>query len=217
MLNVASLNQRLSYLTQEINNLTPLPPSSTSEVIDTDTSATYYPVFVDGAGSGQVLRADTTTTPISVNPSTGDFLVVDTLNIDTGNRTLSVGKNAGSSGQANFATAIGEGAGQTDQGTQGVSVGVQAGNGRQGGSAIAIGNRAGFDRQGANSLAIGQHAGQVLQSANTIVLNATGIALNGDLGVSRLFIDPIRPVALGIGVGLLSYDPVTKEVVYSTS
>lgn len=217
MLNVPSLNQRLSYLTQEIQSLTPLPPAASSEVIETDTNGEYYPVFVDATGTNQVLRADTAATPISVNPNTGEFKVVDTLDISVSNRNLSIGKNAGATNQADFATAIGETAGQVDQSTQCTAIGVGAGNSRQQEQAIAIGNNAGNDRQGVNSIAIGQKAGEVLQSNNTIVLNAMGLALNGDLGIRRLFIDPIRPVALGIGVGLLSYDPITKEVVYSTT
>jgi hypothetical protein len=38
-------------------------------ITETDTG-TYYPTFVSASGSGQTLRADTTTTPLTYNPST---------------------------------------------------------------------------------------------------------------------------------------------------
>jgi hypothetical protein len=46
-------------------------PASTIAVTDTSTAGTYYPTFVSASGAGQTLRADTTSNPLSYNPSTG--------------------------------------------------------------------------------------------------------------------------------------------------
>jgi hypothetical protein len=80
-----------------------------------------------------------------------------------------------------------------------------------------VGVSAGFDRQGRNSIAIGNSAGLSLQNDNTIVLNATGAAINGDIGVGRFLVAPMRGVALGVGAGICVYDPATFEMVYSTT
>jgi hypothetical protein len=45
--------------------------ASTVTITDTNTDSVYYPTFVSAAGTGQTLRADISTTPLSYNPSTG--------------------------------------------------------------------------------------------------------------------------------------------------
>ena len=45
--------------------------ASTVTITDTNTASVYYPTFVSAAGTGQTLRADISTTPLSYNPSTG--------------------------------------------------------------------------------------------------------------------------------------------------
>ena len=50
-------------------------------------------------------------------------------------------------------------------------------------------------------------AGYTSQSANSIVINASGVALNGS--AAGLFIDPVRSTANGRP---LMYDPTTKEI-----
>ena len=77
--------------------------AATVDITDTNTSGTYYPVFTDGAGTGKTLNVDASTTPISVNPNTGDFTVVNTLKIDQDK--VAVGKNAGLT-QANNSIAL---------------------------------------------------------------------------------------------------------------
>ena len=134
-----------------------------------------------------------------------------------GRNAVAVGQNAGGGLQADRATAVGNECGAANQGIDCVAVGHQAGNGRQGTGSVAIGVSAGFDRQGRNSIAIGNSAGLTLQNDNTIVLNATGAAINGDIGVSRFLVAPMRGVALGVGVGICVYDPLTFEMVYSTT
>jgi hypothetical protein len=55
-------------------------PATNPTITDTNTNATYYPTFVAGSGT-QPLLADISTGPISLNPSNGDFNVVDTLKL----------------------------------------------------------------------------------------------------------------------------------------
>jgi len=228
-----------------INGLAYPPLVSTIDITDNNTSAVFYPVFTNGAGLAKTLYADTTTTPISVNPSTGAFNVVDTLKLGSNNvglgkgagvgqgqggiaigfncgtsqaiQAIAIGASSGFSGQGDSAIAIGAKAGQGDQSGSAIAIGLGAGNDRQLDDAIAIGRDAGFAKQGTNSIAIGTKSGNVLQSANSIVINATGGVINGDLGVSRCYIAPIRGVALGLGVGVVYYDTTTFELQYSTT
>ena len=130
-----------------INGTAYPPPATDPTITETNTDATYYPVFVDGAGSGITLRADTTTNPISVNPNTGDFNVVDTLKI---NQT---------------AVAVGKSAGLTTQGASAVAIGIDAGNNTQGTNAVAIGRAAGQDNQ---------HDNTIVLNATGLTLNTTG-------------------------------------------
>mgnify|MGYP003671635220 FL=1 len=130
---------------------------------------------------------------------------------------VAVGNSSGQTQQSDQAIAIGENSGQTQQSQGAIAIGYDSGNGRQSVGAVAIGTSAGSDRQGANSIAIGSFAGETLQNTNSIVINATGGIINGDIGISRCLIAPIRGVALGIGIGVMYYDPITFEVQYSTT
>jgi hypothetical protein len=80
-------------------------------------------------------------------------------------------------------------------------------------NSVAIGNFAGSISQGENSIAIGNLAGEVGQSDSTIVINATSAAVNGGLGSSRCYINPIREVdASNVLLGALNYNLSTFEV-----
>ena len=163
-------------------------PSADPSVVETDTDATYYPVFVDGAGSGITLRADTTTTPISVNPNTGDFNVVDTLKIDQ--TSVAVGKSAGLTTQGTNSVAIGLNAGQTTQGATSIAIGLNAGLTTQGTTSVAIGNEAGKDTQGGYSVAVGFNCGRITQGGSSVAIgNRAGETRQG---------------ATSIGIGLWS-------------
>ena len=52
--------------------------------------------------------------------------------------------------------------------------------------------------------------------ANTIVINATTTNIT-DTNTDRCFINPIRGVAHGLGVGVMKYNSSTHEVTYSTN
>jgi len=87
-------------------------PATNPTITDTNTNATYYPTFVAGSGT-QPLLADISTGPISLNPSNGDFNVVDTLKLTQ--TQVAVGKGAGQTSQGSSCIAIGYQAGQTSQ------------------------------------------------------------------------------------------------------
>jgi hypothetical protein len=163
-------------------------PSANPTITDTNTNATYYPTFVAGAGT-QPLLADISTGPISLNPSNGDFNVVDTLKLTQ--TQVAVGKNAGLTSQSASAVAVGQNAGNFSQGSNAVAVGLNAGagvsgtnfqganavaignnagQGTQGISAVAIGSNAGFTNQGTQSIAIGEYAGFNTQQLNSIAI-----------------------------------------------
>jgi hypothetical protein len=246
----------------------------TPTITDTNTNATYYPVFVAGSGV-QPLLADIATTTTSINPSNGNFSVVDTLKLtqDTvsigksagttqggnaiaigtsagGNQTAgavavgsfagngsqgaaataigfasgysaqgasstAIGGTAGNANQGAGATAVGYGAGNATQGDSATAVGASAGGSGQGNGAVAIGANAGSTNQGANAIAIGVAAGITNQTAGSICLNASGAAFNPNQ--AGCFINPIRGVALGIGVGRVFYNTTTFELQYSTT
>jgi hypothetical protein len=193
---------------------------TSSTITDTNTDATYYPVFVAAAGS-QPLLADIATTPFSINPNTGNLTLATTINITQSN--LAVGKNAGVTSQgagsvavgfgaANFtqstnAVAIGVGAAQNNQGASAVAIGSLTGQTSQAASAIAIGAGAGNSTQGGNSVAIGLNAGSITQgnssvavgdSAGTTTQGSGAVAVGNDAGVTN---QGVNSVAVGDAAG----------------
>tara|TARA_R110000803_G_scaffold64120_1_gene124998 strand:- start:2242 stop:3105 length:864 start_codon:yes stop_codon:yes gene_type:complete len=234
--------------------------AQTIDITDNNTDTTLYIVLTDNAGVTQSLNVDSITTPISVNPNTGDLNVVDTLKLDqlrvaVGKRAgainqlggatalgqlagndnqgknavavgfqagqteqlgIAVGSNAGNANQALGALAIGVSAGNAGQGRSTVAIGINAATTSQGDGAIAIGSASGNLVQGTSSIAIGKDAASLNQPANQIFISASGTPVNG-ANTSACYINPIRGVAHGIGVGVMKYDPVLFEVTYSTT
>jgi hypothetical protein len=160
---------------------------STIDIVDTSANITYYPVFVDSSGLAvTTLNVSETTTPFSINPSTGDLRLANTLKIDQSTNSVAIGNDAGNNTQGDFSVAIGNDAGVVDQGANSVAIGNEAGNVDQGGfsvaigdgagnvdqgtGCIAIGNGAGNNTQGGFSVAIGYRAGIVDQSGNSVAI-----------------------------------------------
>jgi hypothetical protein len=163
----------------------PLPTNPT--ITDTNTNATYYPTFVAGSGT-QPLLADISTGPISLNPSNGNFNVVNTMKLTQSQ--LSVGLNAGLS----------------SQGAAAVAIGLAAGQSGQGGSSIAIGQSAGNDNQGANCIALGQSAGRQTARANCVAIGLSSGEFNqGQAGGASVAIGEnagnFNQGSLAIGIG----------------
>ena len=131
-----------------------------------------------------------------------------------GVNSIAIGNGTTSTSQGNTAVAIGLQAGAASQGLDAVAIGDTAGNDTQGAGAIAIGNGAGAVTQGANSIAIGNSAGILSQPINQICLNSSGASFAGALA-SATYINTLRQVDNGSGVGNVSYNAATKELTYS--
>lgn len=152
-----------------------------------NTSGDYFIPFVKTSGTGQKpLFIDDTTTPITINPSTGDIRLAGGLKCDYSNSSMSIGRdagattqgssavavgvNAGNSGQGNFSVAIGSAAGRTSQGTNCVAVGSNAAITSQGNSSIAVGPGAGNNLQGTGAVAVGLIAGLSSQGSSSVAI-----------------------------------------------
>jgi hypothetical protein len=107
---------------------------------------------------------------------------------------------------------VGQSAGSKNQQEYAVAIGSSAGYRWQGFHAVAVGDAAGENNQGDKAVAIGYKAGLHNQPARSIVINATGVELNGT--DSGLFVAPIRNDVAEYAV---YYNPLTKEVTYSES
>jgi len=156
-----------------------------------------------GAGAGNSAQGSGS---VSIGVSSGS--------INQGTDSVAIGRYAGFTTQGNESVAIGLNAGQATQGSFCVAVGLNAGRTSQGNTAVALGYNAGTTSQGYNALALGYYAGYTNQAANTIILNATGVAVNGVAAQTNSFyVDPIRTTANGTP---LMYNSTTKEITYST-
>jgi hypothetical protein len=172
------------------------PNATTATITSTNTSATYYPVFVSGAGSGQTLRIDNATTPFSFNPSTSDINFGDSMRVNATGQYVALGNQAGSNG------------GNT------IAIGHLAGQSGQSVNAIAIGCEAGFSNQGLNAIAIGYKAGRTGQDDGSIIINATGEVLTSN-ATNRFYVKPVRGAATTTPV--VVYNATSGEITYSTS
>ena len=174
-----------------------------------------------GRGSGKTNQGVQATAIGFGAGNTGQGIQATAIGFSAGNtgqgiQATAIGAGAGSNGQRDYSVAIGAVSGSSNQGIQATAVGTGAGSVDQGDNAVAVGRNAGTNTQGANSVAIGAFAGQTDQAANTIILNASGVALNGNPGVTGgFYVAPIRQ-DLTITAPLF-YDPSTHEIVYGTS
>ena len=156
------------------------------------------------------IRNATQTTILGYDPTTKEV----TYYTGSGGSSLPSGTNYGdylfwngatyvSSGEVtlNGAVPLGPGAGQSGQDSFAVAIGAYAGNQTQGAHSIAIGYFAGYGTTNP-------------QAPNTIILNASGVELDGVANqTNSLYIDPIRNATQ---TTILGYDPTTKEVTYYT-
>ncbi len=152
---------------------------------------------------------------IAIGQNAGTGLVgvgqgIDAIAIGTGAARGTTG-----SGQGDNCIAIGNTAGAITQGTNAVAIGNNAGNSGQGTHSVAIGNNAASSGQGSNCVAIGRLAGSGGMVNNSIAINGSGVALPA--ANAGFYVNPIRGVAGGKGIGIIYYLPITGEVVYSTN
>jgi hypothetical protein len=81
---------------------------------------------------------------------------------------------------------------------------------------VAIGELAGETSQGNNAIAIGFGAGYTNQPAKSIVINASGVTIDGRIN-DACYIAPLRsnPATSNPGsVFLVYYNPTTKELFF---
>jgi hypothetical protein len=193
--------------------------AGTINVTETDTDASYYPTFVDSAGNTKTLRCNAGTTPWSVNPNTGEFLLQPTIKVGgaVSNGRVAIGANAGQTGAGIDSTCCGNGAGNINVGIGSCSFGLNAGASRQANGALALGANSAVDRQGRSSIAIGNlSANGTPQPDNQICINSSGLAFTGPNPAS-CYINQLARRDNGSGNGNVSYDPVSKELTYSTT
>jgi hypothetical protein len=126
-----------------------------------------------------------------------------------------MGFQAGYTGQGGNSIAIGEYAGTSNQTANSIAIGYQSGYISQGNNSIAIGSQAGYTGQGSNSIAIGRVAGFSYQTPNSIVLNASGVALNGNGATGGFYVRPVRNDVSSLPV--VNYNTSTYEITYQTS
>ena len=173
-----------------------------------------------GSGAGQTSQSNNC---VAIGSSAGNSnqlgavaIGVNAAATSQATGAVAIGSSAGSSTQGAYSVGIGRLAGAITQQTYAVAIGDQAGTYSQGSNAIAIGNQAGYGPavgpyQGANAIAIGNLAGYASQPANTIILNATGVAVNGTaLQTDSFYVAPVRATTTGNSV--LFYDATTKEI-----
>jgi hypothetical protein len=136
--------------------------------------------------------------------------------IRQGNKAVAIGYIAGNEDQGEHGVAVGTNSGGQRQGVYATALGTEAGNFDQGVRATAIGHQAGKVNQGTESVAIGYAAGHQYQGNNTIIINATGVELNGIADQdSSFYVAPVRGDATTASV--LYYNTTTKEVTYGTN
>ena len=134
-----------------------------------------------------------------------------------GNQAIAIGYDAiiSSASATTDAVAVGYEALRLDGRAGAIGIGRKANRGNAGENSIVIGAYStDVSGSGTNSIAIGRNAVANTSTANSITLNGSGTAITANQ--AGLFVAPIRGVAHGLGVGVLKYDPTTKEITYST-
>ena len=180
---------------------------STIDIVDTSANITYYPVFVDSSGLAvTTLNVSETTTPFSINPSTGDLRLANTLKIDQSTNSVAIGNEAGNNNQGGNSVAIGNDAGVVDQGANSVAIGNEAGNNTQGDKSVAIGNDAGVVDQSGNSVAIGNEAGNNTQGGNSVAIGykAGNVDQSGNSVAVGTDAGQVSQGANSVAIGLLA-------------
>ena len=165
----------------------------------------YEPTWATGGGGGS-FAISTMTDNGAINTGHGS-VVITLIAVIAEDITLDVSGNMRINGEFTVVDTL--------KLKNALAMGTQAGQTNQGVDAVAIGLSAGQTTQGARSIAIGAYAGQTNQPANSIILNAGPTALNPTN--AGFFVNPIRGVAHGIGVGRLHYNTSTYEITYSTN
>lgn len=112
--------------------------------------------------------------------------------------------------------------GSVNQRTGSVAIGFGAAVFNQGANSVAVGTNVGVVNQGDGAIALGVHAGVTNQHPYTICINADATTSVNTAQPSSLYINPVRGVSsldlstAPVALGLLYYNPVSREIVYAT-
>jgi hypothetical protein len=204
-----SSNRLAADAASDVLNITSDATITLTKTVGTDTlNIAVNPVF-DLKGS--VFGDDSTKIVDAVENKVYGGIFATTLR--TEDTKIALGSATALTAQGVLAIAIGQSSGQSSQGASAIAIGQYAGNEIQGIKAVAIGANAGYSGQGANAISVGNLAGESSQPANTIILNASGVAVNGvALQTDSFYVAPIRTTANGTP---LMYNATTKEITYS--
>jgi hypothetical protein len=134
---------------------------------------------------------------------------------DTAGDAVSIGQDAGSTGQDAYSVAVGYFAGNDQQRQGAVAIGAQTGQNSQGNNAVAIGTGAGSTTQGVSAVAIGYSAGDTNQGNNSIIINATGSILN-QTRANTFTVAPVRNDVANV-TSVMFYNTTSKEVTYGNT
>jgi hypothetical protein len=206
--------------------------SGSITIVDTNANTVFYPTFVTGVTGTQLNIS--TSSPFSINPSTGEFKMDSTIKIDggpSGPCSVSIGYNSGYTGQGNNTAGL---SGPTGPTGSAIAIGNQAGFYDQTYGSIAIGSQAGYAAQGTispdftdarifSAIAIGNQSGQYFQQEGSIAIGYKACqGFTGNLNIDNVGFsigigsyagqtfqkDGAIAIGVAAGSGSLSFDPI---------
>ena len=154
----------------------------------------------------------------------GTYANVDqviTSNLSVTSQSVSIGFQAGNSGQGFSSVAIGANAAPLNQGSEAVAIGSNSAYTSQGSYAVAIGRNAGGNSQGTQAVAVGDSAGRLTQGPYAVAVGlAAGSSSQGSSGIAvgfnaGRFTQGIQAVAIGDSAGLSGQS--TQAIAIGTS
>ena len=217
-----SANRLIADAASDVLNITSGQGISLSKTVANDTlNIAVNPVFdLKGSvfGDDSSILVDAVSNYIYGNVSattlrTQDNSIILGQAADAGNYSVSIGYEAGLNTPGDASVAIGVTAGRTNQSNNAVAIGRDSAYNGQGDSAVAIGFEAGNNNQGIRAVAIGYRAGYNNQTSGSIVINASGVAINGS--AAGFYVDPVRSTTSSARP--VVYDATTKELFYTST
>jgi hypothetical protein len=188
--------------------------NTTTKEVSYNTSGNVSAVYF--LGNGALMTGVTASLPTSGNIDIrgnviGTYANVDqviTSNLSVTSELVSIGFQAGNSGQGFSSVAIGANAAPLNQGPEAVAIGSNSAYTSQGSYAVAIGRNAGGNSQGVQAVAVGDGAGRLTQGTAAVAVGLTaGTSSQGISGVAvgfsaGRFTQGAQAVAIGDSAGL---------------
>jgi hypothetical protein len=188
--------------------------NTTTKEVSYNTSGNVSAVYF--LGNGALMTGVTASLPTSGNIDIrgnviGTYANVDqviTSNLSVTSDLVSIGFQAGNSGQGFSSVAIGANAAPLNQGSEAVAIGSNSAYTSQGSYAVAIGRNAGGNSQGTQAVAVGDSAGRLTQGPYAVAVGlAAGSSSQGSSGIAvgfnaGRFTQGTQAVAIGDSAGL---------------